>query len=217
MTKRQSLFAVVVTVLVAVDLYLIFGYAPIDAGQGMVQKIFYWHVASAFTSFTAFVVAGIFALLYLIKRNPHFDTWELALVEVGFLFCTIVLFTGPIWAKPMWGVWWTWEPRLTSTLFMWLIFISYFILRGSFTNPDKKRIYCAVLAIFGCLDIPIIIAAVKLWRGVHPVVLNKKTNLPGTMWITFIFTLVTVLLLAALFTTIRVSLEKKRLGKLERG
>lgn len=212
MTNRTRLLTIITIIVVAIDLYLIFGYAPVDATQGLVQKLFYWHVASAFTMFATFAMAGIMSVLYLIKRNVAFDTWELGFVEMGLLFSTIVLITGPIWAKPMWGVWWIWEPRLTSTLFVWLIFVTYFILRGSISSPDKKRIYCAVLAILGCLDIPIIIFAVKLWRGVHPVVLNKKSNLPPEMWLVFGFTMATVLLLATTLTVIRVGLEKRRIS-----
>lgn len=211
MSKKTIIFGIFVTLMILADLYLVFIYSPIDQNQGLVQKIFYWHVASAFTSFTAFFVAGVMAVLYLIKRNLMYDVWGESLVEVGFLFCTIVLLTGPIWAKAIWGVWWTWEPRLTTTLFIWLIFFSYFVLRGSFENLEKSRIYCAVLTIFGCLDIPIIIAAVKLWRGVHPVVLNKRSNMPDEMWITFAFTCVTVLLLGLLFAQIRASIGKRRL------
>lgn len=211
MSSRTKIFAWVIGALVVVDVCLIFAYAPIDANQGLVQKLFYWHVASAFTMFAAFILAAVFSVLYLIKRRAVFDCWAVALVEIGFLFCTIVLLTGPVWAKPMWGVWWVWEPRLTSTLFIWLIFVTYFILRGGITNPDKKRVYCAVLTILGCLDIPIIVLAVKLWRGVHPVVLNKKTNLPESMWIVFGLSLATVLALATLLTTIRAGLEKKKL------
>lgn len=205
---RNILIAFVV-VMIIVDLWLIFGYAPVDINQGLVQKIFYWHVASAFTCFAAFIMAGIFSVLYLVKRDPDYDAWGVSLVEVGFIFCSIVLLTGPIWAKPTWGVWWTWEPRLTSTLFVWLIFLSYFILRGSFTDPIKKRAYSAVLTIFGCLDIPIIIATVRLWRGAHPVVLNKKANLPGSMWVVFVFTIVTVFFLALLLVCERVKIEKR--------
>lgn len=208
----KKIFPIFVAILVIIDLFLIFGYAPVDAAQGLVQKIFYWHVASAFTSFIAFFMAGVMAVLFLIKRKPIFDAWEVSLAEVGLLFCTIVLLTGPIWAKPMWGVWWTWEPRLTSTLFIWLIFVSYFILRDSFADLSKKRIYSAVLAIFGCLDIPIIIAAVKLWRGAHPIVLNKKSNLPPEMWMVFAFTIVTVLALAALLVTIRAGKENRKIN-----
>lgn len=213
MTTTTKFLALTTVIAVVVDSYLVFGYAPIDATQGMVQKLFYWHVASAFTMFAAFILAGIMSVLYLIKRNVAFDTWEMGFVEMGLLFSTIVLITGPIWAKPMWGVWWIWEPRLTSTLFIWLIFMTYFILRTSITSPDKKRVYCAVLTILGCLDIPIIILAVKLWRGVHPVVLNKKSNLPSEMWLVFGFTLATVLLLATTLTMVRVNIENRRLQR----
>lgn len=210
---KYKFFGFALAVLVIADLFVIFGYAPIDAEQGLVQKIFYWHVASAFVALSSFFLAAIFSALYLIKKKVNFDLWAMSLVEISFVFCSIVLTTGPIWAKPMWGVWWTWEPRLTSTLFLWLILMSYFILRGSFTDPNKKRTYCAALTIFGFLDVPIIVFAVRLWRGAHPIVLNKKSNLPPEMWFTFFFTIITVFLLATFLATTRVKLEKRIMQK----
>jgi len=172
--RRFQIAIPVIIFLIAADLTLIFGYAPVEAAQGLAQKIFYWHVGSAITMQIFFAMAGLFSLFYLVTKKIKFDRWALSFVEVGFLFCTIVLLTGPIWAKPIWGVWWTWEPRLTSTLFIWMIFLGYFILRGSFTDPGKKRTFSAILAIFGCLDIPIIFFSVRLWRGVHPSVLGRS-------------------------------------------
>lgn len=206
--KKIVTVSIVLSLLIIADIFMIFGYAPVDANQGMVQKIFYWHVGSAFAMFASFLAATVFGFLYLIKKRAIFDNWGVACVEVGFLFCTIVLLTGPIWARPTWGAWWSWEPRLTSMLFLWLIFVSYFILRGSFTNPDKMRTYSAVLTIFGFLDVPIIAFAVKLWRGAHPAVLGQGSNMPLEMWLTFIFTVITVFSLAIFLTTVRAQLAK---------
>lgn len=210
-SAKFKIIGALLAALVAVDLYVVFWYAPVNIEQGLVQKIFYWHVASAFVMLASFVLAAVMGALYLKKKRPIYDIWEEALVEVGFVFCTIVLITGPIWARPTWGVWWTWEPRLTTTLFLWLIYASYFILRGSFADPGKTRAYSAALTIFGCLDIPIIIFAVKLWRGAHPTVLDKRSNMPEEMWFTFFLTLVTVLLLAAFLVILRARIEKKLL------
>lgn len=206
--KKFIISSLALALFIVADIFVIFDYAPVDVSQGMVQKIFYWHVGSAFAMFLAFFFATIFSVIYLVKKKPVFDNWALSCVEIGFLFCTIVLFTGPIWAKPAWGVFWTWEPRLTSVLFLWLIFMSYFILRGSFSDPGKVRTYSAVLTIFGFLDVPIIAFAVKLWRGAHPIILGSGSNMPAEMWITFAFTMVTVFFLAVYLVVIRAGLAK---------
>lgn len=177
--------------------------APVEAVQGAAQKIFYWHVPSAMVMMLFFIIGGVFSLVYLIKRNSKSDLLASTFIEVGFLFCTIVLVTGPLWAKPVWGTWWTWEPKLTSTLFVWLIFLGYFILRESLENRDDAKLYLSVLALFGCLDIPIIMLAVKLWRGVHPQLLNSRDNLPKEMWNVFFLSMATVFCLAGFLAYLR--------------
>ncbi|PIR17743.1 MAG: cytochrome C assembly protein [Deltaproteobacteria bacterium CG11_big_fil_rev_8_21_14_0_20_49_13] len=203
MKKITKVWALVVLMLVAVDAYLIAFYAPVEAAQGVAQKIFYWHVPSAMVMMLFYIVGGVAGVIYLLKRSERADLVAVSFIEVGFVFCSIVLVTGPLWAKPIWGAWWTWEPRLTSTLFVWLIFFGYFILRNSLEDKDDARLYSSVLALFGCLDIPIIMLAVKLWRGVHPQVLNARSNLPDEMWLTLAFSAVTVFSLALLLIYIR--------------
>ena len=194
---------VLVYILIVIDAYLIAFYAPIEVNQGAAQKIFYWHVPSAMVMMLFFIIGGIASIIYLIKKSLKADSLAVSFIEVGFLFCTIVLVTGPLWAKPVWGTWWTWEPRLTSTLFVWLVFFGYFILRSSLENKEHARLYSSVLAIFGCLDMPIIMLAVKLWRGIHPQVLNARENLPDEMWLTLIVSIVTVFVLASLLVYLR--------------
>ncbi len=183
--------------LIAVDLYLIIFYAPVEVNQGLAQKIFYLHVPSAIVMMLFFLTGGVFSSAYLIAKKTKFDVLALSFIEIGFVFCTIVLLTGPIWARLVWGVWWTWDPRLTATLFVWLVFLGYFLLRTSMDSVDHARTYGSVLAIFGCLDIPIILLAVRLWRGVHPQVLSARQNMPDEMWITFIVSFITILALAS--------------------
>ncbi len=194
----KKIFYILVAALITVNLYLIAFYAPLELTQGAAQKIFYWHVPSAMVMMIFFIVGGIASVGYLITKKDKFDALAISFIEVGFLFCTIVLLTGPLWAKPVWGVWWTWEPRLTSTLFVWLVFFGYFILRSSLDDKGQAKTYSSVLAIFGCLDIPIIMLAVKLWRGVHPQVLNSRENLPDKMWFVFIFSMIVVFILAGI-------------------
>lgn len=189
---------IITTILIIINLLIIAFYAPVEAVQGAAQKIFYWHVSSAMVMLSFLVIGGFFSLAYLLKRSEKFDLLAVSFIEVGFVFCAIVLVTGPLWAKPVWGTWWTWEPRLTSTLFVWLIFFGYFMLRSSLENAESSKLYSSVLAIFGCLDIPIVILAVKIWRGVHPQVLNARSNLPDKMWVTFFISIVVIFLLAGL-------------------
>lgn len=183
----------------AVDFYLIFVNAPEEATQGLVQKIFYFHVSSAFAMYIGFLLAGLFAALYLWQRTLMWDLLSHAGVSVGLVFCTMVLVSGPIWAKPIWGTWWTWDPRLTTTFFLWLIFAASLMLRNYFGDNPRGKIFAAVFTLLGVLDIPLVFFAVKLWRGIHPAVLGKEGNMPGAMKLALIFSNVTVLVLFAVF------------------
>lgn len=203
MRKGLVIWIAAAGLLVLIDAGLIAFFAPVELLQGQAQKIFYWHVPSAMAMMILFLLGGAASASYLFRRNPKADALALSCIEVGFLFCTIVLVTGALWAKPVWGAWWTWEPRLTSTLFIWVIFLGYFILRANIESRDHAARYGAVLAIFGCLDIPIIFLAVKLWRGIHPQVLERRENLPDEMWITLAASMLTVAAIASLLAVLR--------------
>jgi heme exporter protein C len=185
--------------LFAINLWLICLYAPQEKVQGLVQKIFYFHVSSAFAMYFAFAISGIGAISYLIKKTPFWNAVCQAGTSVGLLFCTMVLISGPLWAKPIWGAWWTWDPRLTTTLILWLIFFATVLLRKSYGLDPKGQVYAAILTLFGILDIPLIIFAVKIWRGIHPAVLGKDNNMPFEMKLTLIVSMISILLLMALF------------------
>lgn len=193
--------------------YAIFFIAPIEATQGIVQKIFYIHVASAFAMYTTLIAGASLGVGYLIRRDDSLDAWSVSAMEVGMLFCTIVLTTGPIWAKPMWGTWWTWDVRLTSTFFLWLICAAYFLLRKAFSGIQAKR-YSAIMAVLGLLDVPIIIFAVKVWRGAHPAVLSDKSALPAEMRKVFIVTIIVIQFLAWTLVATRKSIEENRRTRL---
>jgi heme exporter protein C len=193
----------------AFNAYAIFYYAPLEATQGIVQKIFYVHVASAFAMYTTLIAGASLGVGYLIRRDDALDAWSVSAMEVGMLFCTIVLTTGPIWAKPMWGTWWTWDVRLTSTFFLWLICAAYFLLRKAFSGEQAKR-FSAIMAVLGLLDVPIIIFAVKIWRGAHPAVLTDKAALPTEMRQVFILTILVIQFLAWTLVATRKSIEAKR-------
>lgn len=168
---ERSLFAVTAG-LVPVTLYLIFQIAPTEQKMGVVQRIFYYHVPSAMMAFLGVGLCALMSLLYLLKRDRRFDIAAHAAAELGVLFCSIVLLTGPIWARPIWGVWWTGEVRLTSTLVLWLIYVGYLVLRQNADDRDQAARWGAIIGIVGALDMPIIYKSVEWWRGLHPKVLK---------------------------------------------
>lgn len=201
--KQIKILSIITFALIAVGLYLIFGYAPVESTQGAVQKIFYYHVSSAFAMYLGFVASGFCAFMYLIKGREAWDQRSQSYASVGLLFCTMVLLSGPIWARPIWGVWWTWDPRLTTTLMLWLIFATIQLVRHYFGNEARGRKMASLLTLMGLLDIPLIIFAVKLWRGVHPSVLGQENSMPAEMRVTLIANNVALLLLAVLFAELR--------------
>ncbi len=141
--------------------------APTEQTMGEVQRIFYYHVPSAVTAFTLFLVNFVVSIIYLARRSPRADALAVSTAEVGVVFCTVVLVTGPLWARPVWGIWWTWDARLTSTLLLWLIYISYLILRR-YSTSGQTPVIAAVLAVFGFLDVPFVYMANRLFRTQHP-------------------------------------------------
>ncbi|MGE5204462.1 MAG: cytochrome c biogenesis protein [Chlamydiota bacterium] len=141
--------------------------APTEQTMGEVQRIFYYHVPSAVTAFTLFLVNFVVSIIYLARRSPRVDAVAVSTAEVGVVFCTVVLVTGPLWARPVWGIWWTWDARLTSTLLLWLIYVSYLILRR-YSTSGQTPVIAAVLAVFGFLDVPFVYMANRLFRTQHP-------------------------------------------------
>lgn len=149
-------------------LYLIFLYAPTEETMGEVQRIFYIHVPSAWTAFVAYFIVFLGSLGYLVKRSRFADDLAHSACEVGFVFCSCVLVTGPLWAKPVWGIWWTWDARLTSTFILWLLFVSYLMLRSYLINPERAALLAAVVGIIGFLDVIVDYMAIRWWRTQHP-------------------------------------------------
>jgi heme exporter protein C len=165
-----------------------------------VQRIFYFHVPVAWVSFLAFFVTFIFSILYLWKRELKCDAIAEASAEVGVIFTTLVLVTGSIWAKSVWGIWWTWDTRLTTSLLLWLIYVAYFLVRRLATEPARGARYGAVIGIVGFIDVPIVFLTVNLWRTQHPTTIIFEGGLTTPMLITLIvciaaFTVLYVLLL----------------------
>lgn len=162
-------------ILMIAALYGAFLYAPTEKIMGEVQRIFYFHVGAAWNAFLAFFVVFLAGVSYLITRNPVWDRAAAASAEVGVTFTTIVLTTGPVWARPVWNTWWPWgDPRVTTTLVLWLIYVAYFILRSSLPEGEKKYKFCAVFGIIGFIDVPIVWMSIRWWRTIHPVVIRSS-------------------------------------------
>jgi heme exporter protein C len=158
----------VVFLLVAAASYGALIWAPDEKTMGLVQRIFYFHVSSAWTGFVAFIMVFIGSVAYLRTRAPKWDWLSVASAEVGVTFFTIVLVTGPIWAKPVWGIWWTWDARLTSSFLLWVLFVSYLLLRTLVDEPSRRAMVSAVFGIFATLDIPLVYFSIWWFRTQHP-------------------------------------------------
>lgn len=164
----SGILLVVTAILMLVDLYLIFMVAPTDSVLGHVQRVFYFHVPIAIVSFIAFFVVFVASIGYLVTRKSKWDSVAHAAAEVGVVFVSLALLTGIVWARPVWGVWWTWEPRLTTTLILWLIYVAYLMLRSYVPNKSQGALYAAGLGIIGFVDVPIVYYSVQWWRSIHP-------------------------------------------------
>jgi heme exporter protein C len=168
-----GLYAIVTIALMIWAYYQAIYVAPNDAMQGDIFRIIYYHVPSASVAFAFFAVSLVGSIGYLTFRHSNnnraqvFDAWALAGAEVGVVFCSVVLTTGPLWGRRAWGIWWTWDARLTTTLILWLIYVSYLLLRR-FTAGPQMQTMAAVLGIFGALDVPIVYMSNRWWRTQHP-------------------------------------------------
>lgn len=166
----HGILAAISCILMLASLYAIFIYSPLEKVMREVQKIFYFHVGVAWNAALAFLVVFIASIMYLKTKDLKWDRLGLASGEIGVLFTTLVLVTGPIWAKSAWNIYWTWEPRLTSTLVVWFIFLAYFFVRGAAEETQRKATLSAIFGIIGFCNVPIVYYSVHLWRLNHPVV-----------------------------------------------
>ena len=196
---------------IIVGLYFAFIYAPTEKVMGTVQRIFYFHVASAWTALLSFFFVFVGGVLYLWKKDVRYDHFSYAATELGVLFSSIVLVTGPIWAKPVWNVWWTWDPRLTSTFILWLIYVAYLLFRSSLRDNPAIRTYSAIYGIIGFADVPIVWMSIHWWRTIHPRVITiKAIQLESTMWTAVLVCWFAIMLLYVTLLRIRMTLEKTR-------
>src|SRR5438132_5749831 len=188
-------------------------FTPVERLQGLAQKIFYLHVPAAIWAELAMVFVGLASVFYLFTKDPRLDRFAAASAEVGTVFCAIVLTTGPIWGKPIWGTWWTWDARLTFTLFLFLLYVGYLLLRGAVTDPAARARFAAVLGICGMCLVPFVHFSVYMFRTLHPMPIVLKPSapsLPGSMLATLLFSVSVFTLLYVGFVTQRYALSYLR-------
>ncbi len=185
-------------ILLLIATLMVFFYAPLEAVMGLVQKVFYFHVAAGWVGMISFLVAAFAGVAYLRTSHRKWDIVGLSAVEIGMVFAFINIVTGSIWARPIWNTWWTWDPRLTTATIMMLIYAAYFMLRSGIDEPDRRARFGAVYAIIGFLSVPLTFFSARLFRTIHPIVIGA--NQPGaegsfdmtsSMLITFLFSLLT--------------------------
>ena len=204
---------VVLTALMVADLYLIFMWAPTAGSEHRfnLQRIFYFHVPIAWVALLGYCVVFVGSIGYLWKRDDRWDSLAHSAAEVGLIFATLVLVTGSIWGKGIWGQWWTWEPRLTTMLILWLIYLTYLMIRGYVANPNQGARFAAVVGIVGFIDVPIVYFAANWWRGLHPEVvtgpLADTGSLDSSMRGVLYFSLLTFVVLFGFLVRERMSLR----------
>src|SRR5438477_2877116 len=210
---KNVLAAVAVFLLLGAAAYSSFFIAPTDAKQGLIYRILFLHVASAWTGLTAFFISFIANVLYVLRRQRRWDWLGVASGEVGLAFTTAVLVTGPIWAKPAWGIYWTWDARLTSTFVLWLLYIAYLLLRTLIEEPDRRALLSALFGIFAFIDVPIVFGAIRWWRTQHPapvIMGGPNSGLAPGMRGTFFFAVLAMHVFMWFLIAERYALEKMR-------
>jgi len=193
--------------------YAIFFIAPDEKTMHEIQRIFYIHVGSAWTAGVAYFVVAVAGVLYLVRRRPQDEWLGVAAAESGLAFTTVVLVTGPIWGHPVWGIWWTWDPRLTSTFVLWLMYIAYLLIRNLVDDPQRRAVVSAAYGIFAFADVPIVFMAIRWWRGQHPSPViggGEGSGLDPVMKAVLFFTWAAILMLFAVLTRQRYQLEAVR-------
>ena len=215
--------AVLTALLFAAGIYLAFLWAPQEATMGEIQRIFYLHVPSFWTASVAMTINALSCLMYIFRHgeakagNPlranYWDSLAVASAEVGLVFCTGGLWMGPMWAKPVWGIWWTWDARLTLTFLTWLMYIAYLLLRGFLEGSDRRGMISAVFGIFAVVNVPLTYMANRWYRTQHPQPVmggGEGSGLEAHMWIAVMVCWAATLALMVCYLILRMALEENR-------
>lgn len=214
--KALTILDVVSVILFLAAVYLALVFAPLEAVMGWVQKVFYFHVATAWVGMMGFMVAGIAGIIYLWKKDLKWDIVEVAAVEISLVFFGITIVMGSIWARPIWNTWWTWDPRLTTAAITMLVYAAYMMLRQGIEDPERRARFGAVYTILGFVAVPITFVSIRLLRTIHPVVIGNDAGsgdgsfaMTGDMRLAFFFSLFVFTVLFVDFLWHRI-----RMGKL---
>jgi len=188
--RAHRFFGAASLVLIPVSLYMVFVYAPTEA-TGDVQRIFYYHVATAWNAFAFFAAVAVASAMYLFTRVEAWNHAARTLGELGVLFTTLTLIAGSLWARPIWNVWWTWDPRLTTTLILWFIYVAYLLVQAAGEESSRQRRIGAIVGVVGFVDIPLVHYSAILWRSIHPVVITRESaGMPAEMFVTMILSVI---------------------------
>jgi len=201
----NRILLVVSAILMIAALYMVFIFVPTDVEMGVIQRIFYFHVPLGWVAFLAFFLVFLASIIYLARRNRKWDMFASSSAEIGLVFTTLMLISGSIWAKPVWGVWWTWDPRLTTSLVLWIIFVAYFLVRSYLADADRRARFAAVVGIIGFIDVPIVALAITLTRTQHPSAIIFEGGLVPVMMMTLMVSIIA-------FTALFVLVLRERLG-----
>ncbi len=163
---------IVAFVSIAIASAMVFGYAPIERVMGLVQKVFYFHVAAGWVGMLGYLAAVVAGVAYLITRKHIWDLVGLGAIEIGLVFMLINIITGSIWARPIWNTWWTWDPRLTTATIMELVYAAYLMLRSGLEDPERRARFSAVYAIIGFISVPLTFFSIRIYRTIHPLVIG---------------------------------------------
>ncbi|MEM5774775.1 MAG: cytochrome c biogenesis protein CcsA [Anaerolineaceae bacterium] len=222
--KGLKILTLLTVVFIAIAAGLVFLYAPLEAVMGQVQRVFYFHVASTWTGMLGFLVSAVAGGLYLRSRRALWDVVSVAGVEIGIVFTFIGIVSGSIWARPIWNTWWTWDPRLTTTTVMELVYLAYLMLRQGIDEPERRARFGAVYTIVGFISVPLTFFSIRIFRTIHPVIVGGSDpsstgafDMTARMLQTFLFSLVTFTLLFAtlLWHRVRVGQLAGRVAQLK--
>ena len=222
--RLLKILDVVTIALFVIAVLMVFFYAPMEAVMGQVQRVFYFHVANAWVGMLGFLVAAVAGVAYLIKGDRKWDTVGLAAIEISLVFFFVAIVTGAIWARPAWGTWWTWDPRLTTAAIVELVYAAYMLLRQGIEDPDRRARFGAVYAILGFISVPLTFISIRLFRTIHPVVIGAGNagaegdfNMTPLMLQTFLFSLFTftMLFVDLLWHRIRLGRKAEKVEKLK--
>ncbi|MEI7849144.1 MAG: cytochrome c biogenesis protein CcsA [Chloroflexota bacterium] len=189
--RALKILNVLSLLLVLVAFLMAIFYAPLEKVMGEVQRVFYFHVATAWVGMLGFIVAAVVAVIYLKTQDLKWDVVGLAAVEISLVFFLIAILLGSIWARPAWGTWWTWEPRLTTAAILEMVYLAYLLLRQGIEDPERRARFGAVYTLLGGLSVPLTFVSIRIFRTIHPVVIggggSEKMSMTGSMVLTMLF------------------------------